>query len=70
MDLVIRPGEEAAGSHLAIVDAGVDPEWAADQVAASAFAGAGQSCGSVERVHVHRAVAEPFLEALTDRARR
>ena len=29
----MRPGEEAAGSHLAIVDAGVDPEWAAEQVA-------------------------------------
>jgi acyl-CoA reductase-like NAD-dependent aldehyde dehydrogenase len=69
VDLVVRPGEEAAGSHLAIVDAGVDPNWAAEQVAASAFAGAGQSCGSVERVHVHHAVAEPFLEALTERAR-
>jgi succinate-semialdehyde dehydrogenase/glutarate-semialdehyde dehydrogenase len=69
VDLVMRPGEEAAGSHLAIVDAGVDPEWAAVEIAASAFAGAGQSCGSVERVHVHHAVAEPFLEALTDRAR-
>ena len=31
--------------------------------------GAGQSCGSVERVHVHRTVAEPFLEALAARAR-
>jgi acyl-CoA reductase-like NAD-dependent aldehyde dehydrogenase len=69
VDLVIRPGEEAAGSHLAIVDAGVNPVWAADQVAASAFAGSGQSCGSVERVHVHQAVAEPFLDALTQRAR-
>src|SRR5215207_9507703 len=29
VDLVMRPGEEAAGSHLAIIDAGVDPEWAA-----------------------------------------
>ncbi len=38
----------------ASIDAGVDAEWAAEQVAASAFAGAGQSCGSVERVHVHR----------------
>ena len=54
VDLVIRPGEEAAGSHLAIVDEGVDPAWAAREVAASAFAGAGQSCGSVERVYVHR----------------
>ena len=65
VDLVIRPGEEAAGSHLAIVDAGVDPEWAARaRSRRSAFAGAGQSCGSVERVHVHRALAEPFLDAL------
>jgi acyl-CoA reductase-like NAD-dependent aldehyde dehydrogenase len=69
VDLVVRPGEEAAGSHVAIVDAGVEPDWAAEQVAASAFAGAGQSCGSVERVHVHHAVAEPFLDALTERAR-
>ena len=69
VDLVMRPGEEAAGSHLALVDAGVDPAWAAAEVAASAFAGAGQSCGSLERVHVHRAVAEPFLDALVARAR-
>jgi len=68
VDLVIRPGEEAAGSHLAILDAGVDPGWAAEQVAASAFAG--QSAGAVGRVHVHRAVAEPFLEALAERAGR
>ncbi len=68
VDLVIRPGEEAAGGHLVIVDAGVDPAWAAEQVAASAFGGAGQSCGSVERVSVHRAVAAPFLEHLTARA--
>jgi acyl-CoA reductase-like NAD-dependent aldehyde dehydrogenase len=69
VDLVMRPGEEAAGSHLAIVDAGVDPAWAAEQVAVSAFAGAGQSCGSVERVHVHRSLANAFLAALTKRAR-
>jgi succinate-semialdehyde dehydrogenase/glutarate-semialdehyde dehydrogenase len=69
VDVVMRPGEEAAGSHLAIVDAGVDPEWAAEQVAVSAFAGAGQSCGSVERIHVHRSLADAFLAALTARAR-
>src|SRR4051812_14837876 len=27
--LVIRPGEDGAGSHLVLVDDGVDPEWAA-----------------------------------------
>jgi succinate-semialdehyde dehydrogenase/glutarate-semialdehyde dehydrogenase len=68
VDLVMRPGEEAAGSHLAIVDAGVDPAWAAEQVAVSAFAGAGQSCGSVERVHIHRGGADAFLDALAARA--
>jgi acyl-CoA reductase-like NAD-dependent aldehyde dehydrogenase len=65
----MRPGEEAAGRHLAIVDAGVDPIWAAEQVAGSAFGGAGQSCASVERVHVHDAVAEPFLDELIAIAR-
>ena len=35
----------------------------------AAFAGAGQSCGSVERVHVHRSLAEAFLDALATRAR-
>jgi succinate-semialdehyde dehydrogenase/glutarate-semialdehyde dehydrogenase len=69
VDVVMRPGEEAAGSHVVIVDAGVDPEWAAEQVAVSAFAGAGQSCGSVERVHVHRSLADAFLAALAARAR-
>src|SRR3954469_12067532 len=67
--LVIRPGEDGASSHLVLVDAGVDAEWAAAEVAGSAFAGAGQSCESVERVHVHQAIAEPFLEALVTRAR-
>jgi succinate-semialdehyde dehydrogenase/glutarate-semialdehyde dehydrogenase len=69
VDLVIRPGEEAAGTHLAIVDANVDPSWAAREIAASAFAGAGQSRGSVERVFVHEALAPQFLDALTRRAR-
>jgi acyl-CoA reductase-like NAD-dependent aldehyde dehydrogenase len=49
VDVVMRPGEEASGSHLAIVDAGVDPVWAAAQVAASAFAGAGQACTCTTR---------------------
>jgi succinate-semialdehyde dehydrogenase/glutarate-semialdehyde dehydrogenase len=69
VDLVIRPGEEAAGSHLVIVDDGVDTAWAAGEVAASAFAGSGQSCGSVERVFVHQDAAPGFLEALARHAR-
>jgi succinate-semialdehyde dehydrogenase/glutarate-semialdehyde dehydrogenase len=65
---VIRPGEEAAGSHLAVIDAGVDPEAAAEEVAASAFAGAGQGCASLERVNVDRSLADAFLDALVAHA--
>lgn len=59
---------ELGGKDAMIVDAGVDPEWAAGQAALGAFANAGQLCTSVERIYVHEAVAEPFLAALTRRA--
>jgi acyl-CoA reductase-like NAD-dependent aldehyde dehydrogenase len=60
---------ELGGKDPLIVDAGVDPEWAAEQAAAGAFANAGQICTSVERIYVHRDVAEPFTAALAQRAR-
>ena len=60
---------ELGGKDAMIVDAGVDPEWAAEQAAIGAWANAGQICTSVERIYVHREVAGPFLEALTRRAR-
>jgi acyl-CoA reductase-like NAD-dependent aldehyde dehydrogenase len=59
---------ELGGKDAMIVDADVDPEWAAEQAAIGAFANAGQLCTSVERIYVHRDVAEPFLDALTRRA--
>jgi acyl-CoA reductase-like NAD-dependent aldehyde dehydrogenase len=59
---------ELGGKDAMIVDTGVDPEWAAEQAAIGAFANAGQICTSVERIYVHRDVAEPFVEALTRRA--
>jgi succinate-semialdehyde dehydrogenase/glutarate-semialdehyde dehydrogenase len=59
---------ELGGKDALIVDAGVDPDWAAGQAATGAFANAGQICTSVERIYVHEAVAEPFVEALTRRA--
>jgi succinate-semialdehyde dehydrogenase/glutarate-semialdehyde dehydrogenase len=60
---------ELGGKDALIVDAGVDPEWAAQQAATGAFANAGQICTSVERIYVHEAVAEPFVRALAARAR-
>jgi acyl-CoA reductase-like NAD-dependent aldehyde dehydrogenase len=61
---------ENGGSDPLIVDAGVDPRWAATQAALGAFANAGQICVSVERIYAHRALAGPFLEALADEAGR
>ena len=60
---------ELGGKDALIVDAGVDPVWAAEQAALGAFANAGQICTSVERVYVHQDVAEPFLAALARAAR-
>ncbi|XRQ14910.1 aldehyde dehydrogenase family protein [Actinomadura welshii] len=60
---------ENGGADPLVVDADVDPVWAAGQAATGCFANAGQICTSVERVYVHEAVAPAFLDALTDRAR-
>lgn len=59
---------ENGGSDPLVVDAGVDPVWAADQAALGCFANAGQICVAVERIYVHRDVAEDFVDALVRRA--
>jgi acyl-CoA reductase-like NAD-dependent aldehyde dehydrogenase len=55
---------ELGGKDAVVVDEGVDPRWAAEQAATGAFANSGQICTSVERIYVHDAVAEPFLDEL------
>lgn len=59
---------ENGGNDPLIVDAGVDPRWAAEQAATGAFANAGQICVSVERIYVVASVAQRFLEALVEQA--
>jgi succinate-semialdehyde dehydrogenase/glutarate-semialdehyde dehydrogenase len=59
---------ENGGSDPLIVDAGVDPAWAASQAALGAFANSGQICVAVERIYVDRTVVEPFLAALAREA--
>ena len=59
---------ENGGNDPLIVDADVDPVWAAEQAATGAFANAGQICTSVERIYVVESVAERFLAALVQRA--
>jgi acyl-CoA reductase-like NAD-dependent aldehyde dehydrogenase len=59
---------ENGGNDAMIVDAGVDPAWAAQQAALGSFANSGQICTSVERIYVHRAVADDFLAHLVAEA--
>jgi betaine-aldehyde dehydrogenase len=61
---------ENGGNDALLVDADVDPVWAAGQAALGSYANSGQICTSVERIFVHRTVAEPFLAALVAEARR
>ena len=60
---------ENGGNDALIVDAGVDPRWAAEQAAQGAFANAGQICVSVERVYVVESGAGAFLDELVGQAR-
>ena len=55
---------ENGGNDALIVDAGVDPRWAAEQAAQGAFANAGQICVSVERIYVVESVADAFVDEL------
>ncbi|WP_456285598.1 aldehyde dehydrogenase family protein [Microbacterium sp. JZ70] len=59
---------ENGGNDALIVDADVDPRWAAAQAALGAFANSGQICTAVERIFVHRAVAQEFTSALVAEA--
>ncbi|WP_375386940.1 aldehyde dehydrogenase family protein [uncultured Amnibacterium sp.] len=59
---------ENGGNDPLVIDGDVDPVWAASQAALGAFANAGQICTAVERVYVHRSIAQPFLAALVAEA--
>lgn len=61
---------ENGGNDPLLIDAGVDPEWAAGQAALGAFSNSGQICTAVERIYVHRGLADQFCEALVREARR
>jgi len=55
---------ENGGKDPLLVDDGVDPAWAARQIATGAFTNTGQLCTSVERVYLHERVADAVLAEL------
>lgn len=60
---------ELGGNDAAYVRRDASLDSAAVSIASGAFENAGQGCCAVERVYVHRDVAEPFVEKLIDAAR-
>lgn len=65
-----RVVRENGGKDPLLVDSGVDPVWAAEQITLGAFANAGQLCTSVERVYLHEAVVDDVLAELVRLAER
>jgi len=61
-----RVGLELGNNAPVIVEPSADWETAADKITVAGTSFAGQSCISVQRVYVHRSVAEPFLARLAD----
>lgn len=57
-----------SGNDALIIDEDVDPTWAAYQASLGAFANSGQICTSVERIFVHRNIAEQFCQAFISKA--
>lgn len=60
---------ELGGKDPVIVDSGIDVQAAAKDVARGSFVNTGQICTSMERIYVHRDVADEFIEALVTEAR-
>ncbi len=61
---------ELGGKDPAIVCKDADLDRAAKGIVWGAFLNAGQTCASVERVYVERAVAEPFLAKVVEETRK
>ena len=61
---------ELGNASPVIVEPDADLELAASKVATHAFSYAGQTCVSVQRVYVHSAVCEQFLELLAPKVER
>lgn len=61
---------ELRGTDPAIVPPSADLSLTARSVVAGSVANAGQVCVSLERIHVARDIAEPFIDALVDEARK
>lgn len=69
MGRLVASSLELGGKNATIVLADVDPEKAAADSVYGCFASLGQLCVSMERIYVHRAVADRFIPAFVEKVR-
>jgi succinate-semialdehyde dehydrogenase/glutarate-semialdehyde dehydrogenase len=60
---------ELGGKDPVVVDSDVDIATTVKDIAYGAFSNSGQICTSMERIYVHRAIADRFIDALLEEAR-
>lgn len=60
---------ELGGNAAAIVHDDAPLEWAAERVLSGAFGYAGQVCIKVQRLYVHRSIADRFIAGVVERSR-
>jgi acyl-CoA reductase-like NAD-dependent aldehyde dehydrogenase len=60
---------ELGGKDPVVIDADVDVDAVAKDVARGAFSNTGQICTSIERIYVHEQIAAEFVPALVEHAR-
>ena len=59
---------ELGGKDPLVIDEGVDIQWAAEIAVDGSLFNTGQVCTSIERIYVHKNIAEPFIAELVDQA--
>lgn len=61
-DRIVNVGLELGGNDPAYVRSDVDVAWAAEEIVDGAIFNSGQSCCAIERVYVHEAVHDTFIQ--------
>lgn len=61
-DRIVNVGLELGGNDPAYVRSDVDLAWAAEEIVDGAIFNSGQSCCAIERVYVHEAVHDAFIQ--------
>ncbi|PGH10845.1 hypothetical protein AJ79_05205 [Helicocarpus griseus UAMH5409] len=61
-DRIVNVGLELGGNDPAYVRPDVDLTWAAEEIVDGAIFNSGQSCCAIERVYVHEAIHDAFVE--------